>query len=90
MERKELVRRLDGFEWNDIEFKEARLATQGLIDPVGTGGRHALAEHPKERLGRTDQVGDQVGRPQGNLVTDQVESLTDAGARLKACRAGGG
>ena len=47
-----------------------RLATQRLIEPVGTGGRYALAEHLRERLGRTDQV----ARPSGDLVTAQVDS----------------
>ena len=65
------------------------LATQKLIERAGTGGRYELTEPVRERLGRTDQVGDQVeaggtdlsteqaDQPSGNLSTAQVEPLTE-------------
>ena len=46
-----------------------RLVAQKLIEPIGTGGCYALAEHLGERLGRSDQVRSK----QGDLSTAQVE-----------------
>ena len=53
-----------------------RLATQRLIEPVGTGGRYALAEHLRERFGWTGQVGEQVDADRTDMVTDQVGADT--------------
>ena len=49
------------------------LATQKLIEPAGTGGSYAPTEPVRERLGRTDQVGDQVEARGTNLSTAQVD-----------------
>ena len=69
------LRTVTGPSGPDAATVAERLATQGLIEPVGTGGRYALAEHLRERLGRTDQVGDQVDTPVPRLVTDQPDTL---------------
>ena len=50
-----------------------RLATQRLIEPLGTGGRYALAEHLREPLARTDQVDAQVDADRADLITAQVD-----------------
>ena len=57
-----------------------RLVTQGLVERSGGGESHVLAEHLRQRLGGSGQVGsgpsglvsDQATRPSGRLVTDQA------------------
>ena len=62
-----------------------RLATQKLIDPVGTGGRYALAEHLREYLGGTEHTDPQkrnlapaqVDNGRAHLATATVEMLSE-------------
>ena len=79
MEREELIERLKGYEWNDVEFKRAQKGvpesayeTVSAFSNTEGGERFALAEHLRECLGRTGQVGDQVGSERTDLFTDQV------------------
>ena len=58
-----------------VEVAE-RLETQRLIEPVGTDGRYALAEHLRERFDWTGQVGEQVGAGRADMITDQVGADT--------------
>ena len=59
-----------------------RLVTQGLVEPAGAGESHVLANHLRERLGGSGQVGaglldlgtDEVGHRQENLSTAQVDN----------------
>lgn len=69
------------------------LIIQGLVERSGDGDGHVLAEHLRQRLGGSDQVGSspsdlstaQATRPPGRLVTDQAgpepEKLVTAQAR---------
>ena len=54
-------RRAHGIARTAVAATAERLATQRLIEPVGTGSCYALAQPARERLSRTIQVGDQVG-----------------------------
>ena len=83
MEREELIERLKGYEWTGVEFKEARRAvpkdayeTVSAFANTEGGERFTLAEHLRERLGRTGQGGDQVGSERTDLFTDQVDTPT--------------
>ena len=57
-----------------------RLVTQALVEPSGSGEIQMLAEHLRQRLGGSGQLGsdpsdlvtDQATRPSGKLVTDQA------------------
>ena len=80
------LKAVTGLPGPDAAAVAERLLTQRLVDRTGTGERFTLAEHLRERLGRTGQGGDQVGsertdlftgqvgRPSRNLVTDQVDA----------------
>ena len=54
-----------------------RLATQRPIEPFGTGGRYAPAEHPRGPLGRIDRVGAKVDADRADLFTAQAECLEE-------------
>ena len=82
------IKAVTGLSTPDAAEIAGRLVTQKLIEPIGTGGRYALAEHLGERLGRSDQVrskqGDlstaQVEPDSSDLSTAQVEPLTELSA----------
>lgn len=72
------LRAVTGLSGPDVDVVAERLATQRLIEPVGAGGRYALAEHLRERLGGTDPSADRVDAPDLNRVADQPDtSATD-------------
>ena len=71
------LRAVTGLSGPDAAAVAERLAAQRLIEPVGTGGRYALAEHLKGRTdridtGHTDLVTAQVDDGRTDLSTAQV------------------
>ncbi len=83
------LRDVTGLSEPDTAAVAERLAAQKLIELAENGGRYALADPVRERLDRTDQVGDRVDangiglatnsvdHTSGNLSTTQVEPLTE-------------
>ena len=67
------IKAVTGLSTSDASVVADRLMTQGLVEPKGTNDRYSLAQHLVERLGRPDQVSEQVDARQPNLVTEQVE-----------------
>ena len=68
------LRAVTGLSGPDAAAVAERLETQKLIEPVGAGGRYALAEHLKERLGGTDPGADRIAHPRGTPVTDRPDT----------------
>ena len=68
------VRAVSGLSGADVQAVLDRLANQALISPSEGAETpiFVLAEHLRERLGRTDQVDDLAGTGIPGLVTDQV------------------
>ena len=74
-----------------------RLVTQGLVERSGGGESHALAEHLRQRLGGSGQVGagssdfvtDQAGPEPERLVTDQAGPGQEGLSTAQADRASG-
>ncbi len=78
MEKAELIERLKGYEWNDIEFKEARQAVpRNAYETVSAfsnteGGWLVFGVRDWEQRGRTDEVDELTGAGVPSLLTDQA------------------
>ena len=68
------LRAVTGLYGPDAAAVAERLAAQRLIEPVGPGGRYALAEHLRERPGRPDSGADRADAPDSSSVIDQPDA----------------